>query len=158
MKLKESLVTRRQFLGGWLAGTGSLLAAYVFYPLLRFVLPQELEAAVTEVQLPLADYSLTPNSGKLFRFGRKPGLLVRTEQDEWLAFNAVCTHFECTVHYNPETRQIACPCHQGYYDVYGRNLKGPPPRPLERYDLQVAGAALIVTRPGAVTADKGKKV
>ncbi|OGW81214.1 MAG: hypothetical protein A3G33_05905 [Omnitrophica bacterium RIFCSPLOWO2_12_FULL_44_17] len=148
MKLTESLMTRREFIRGWMISMASFFAGSVFYPFFRFLTPREMDAGPSEIKLPLAECNLAPNTGKIFPFGRKPGLLIVTEQGEWIALNAVCTHFECTVHYDAVTRQIVCPCHQGFYDVYGKNIKGPPPRPLERYEITRDIAGLVISKPG----------
>ena len=42
---------------------------------------------------------LKPNSGKIFRFGSRPGLLIRTASGEYRAISATCTHLGCTVQY-----------------------------------------------------------
>ncbi len=55
------------------------------------------------------------------------------------AFNAICTHVDCTVQYRPEKNDIFCTCHNGVYDLKGRNVSGPPPRPLEEYEVTLRG-------------------
>ena len=35
---------------------------------------------------------LANDSGVLFKFGNRPGILLRTAAGEWRAFSAVCTH------------------------------------------------------------------
>ena len=67
-----------------------------------------------------------------FDFGGKPCLLILVEGQP-RALNAVCTHLECTVEYRPAQGDIFCNCHNGVYDLNGRNVSGPPPRPLEVY-------------------------
>jgi Rieske Fe-S protein len=46
------------------------------------------------------------------------------------AFSATCTHLGCQVHWDLDGRRFLCPCHGGAYDVDGRVIAGPPPRPL----------------------------
>ena len=58
---------------------------------------------------------------------------------ELRAFNAVCTHLECTVQFKAETSQIWCACHNGLYDLAGQVISGPPPRNLEQYIVNVRG-------------------
>ena len=82
----------------------------------------------------------------IFKFGSKPGLLVRTPDGELAAFSAVCTHLDCTVQYKTDTSQLWCACHNGMYDMGGRNISGPPPRPLELYDVHVKGEEIYVNR------------
>jgi Rieske Fe-S protein len=64
---------------------------------------------------------------------------VRTPDGELRAFNAVCTHLNCTVQYRADTSQIWCACHNGIYDLGGNVVSGPPPRPLEPYVVNLRG-------------------
>ena len=87
-----------------------------------------------------------PNSGMLFKFGSRPGLLIRTQEGELKAFTAVCTHLDCTVQYKADTSQIWCACHNGFYDLSGNVVSGPPPRPLERFVVNQRGEDVVVSR------------
>ena len=146
MKLNESLITRRNFLKYCLAGLGAFFIGQSAFPFLRYLMPLEKDAGPAEVKLPASEINLAPNSAKIFPFGRKPTLLIKTEAGEWICLSAVCTHFECTVHYDPSTRRIICPCHQGIYDIYGKNIGGPPPRPLKAYEVSVVPDGLLILR------------
>ncbi len=86
------------------------------------------------------------NSGKIFKFGSKPGIIIRTESGDLKAFSASCTHLDCIVQYDPESKLIICACHNGKYDLTGRNIAGPPPRPLEEFSVNVKGEEITVTR------------
>jgi Rieske Fe-S protein len=92
---------------------------------------------------------LSPNSGKTFRFGSRPALLVRLASGEYKSMSAVCTHLGCTVQYRPEKKQVWCACHNGCYDVNGKNVSGPPPRALDAYDVEVRGQEIYVSRKQA---------
>ncbi len=87
-----------------------------------------------------------PNSGRVFKFGNKPGLVVLTEDGEWRAFSAVCTHLNCTVQYQSAEKRIWCACHNGVFDLNGAVAGGPPPKPLEEYAVNVRGDEVVVTR------------
>jgi Rieske Fe-S protein len=50
------------------------------------------------------------------------------------------------VQYRAPDKVIWCACHNGFYDLEGRNVSGPPPRPLERYDVHLAGDDVVVER------------
>lgn len=89
---------------------------------------------------------LAPNSGKIFRFGNKSGILVRTPEGDYRAFSAVCTHLQCTVQYRQDFKHIWCACHNGHFDLTGRNIAGPPPRPLEEYRVEIRGEEVVVIR------------
>ena len=62
------------------------------------------------------------------------------------AISAVCTHLECIVQYRDDTKQIWCACHNGQYNLSGKNIGGPPPRPLEEYKVNTRGDDVVVTR------------
>jgi Rieske Fe-S protein len=67
-----------------------------------------------------------------------PCLLVHTADGELLAYSQKCTHLSCAVVPKLEEGVLHCPCHEGIFDLRtGRNLAGPPPRPLPRIELAV---------------------
>ena len=47
----------------------------------------------------------------------------------------VCTHMECNVAYRPEEKKFYCACHKGWFDETGKNIAGPPPKPLEFFEV-----------------------
>ena len=138
--------SRRRFVN-WLLGTsvGATLAATV-YPVFRFVIPPPVAEAPVNRVLAARLSELPPNSGKVFRFGARPGIIVRTATGEVRAFAATCTHLNCTVQYRPDFQHIWCACHNGHYDLNGRNIAGPPPRPLEQYDVNLRDGEIIVSK------------
>jgi cytochrome b6-f complex iron-sulfur subunit len=141
-------VTRRawaRYLLGAIVGS----VATLLYPIVRYVSPP-LESGVSASEALAGTVGeLMPNSGKTFRFGAKPALLVRLGNGEYRSMSAVCTHLGCTVQYKPESSQVWCACHNGCYDVNGRNVSGPPPRALDSYDVQVRGKEIYVSRKQA---------
>ena len=137
---------RRSFLN-YLLGTsiGATLIA-IFYPITRFLVPpQVIEAAQNSVVAGKVS-ELAVNSGKIFKFGSQPGILVRTASGEFKALSATCTHLDCIVQYRPDQKQIWCACHNGQYSLNGKNLGGPPPRPLEEYVVNVTGDDIHVSK------------
>jgi len=137
---------RRGFLDSLLgAGFVSTLVA-MSYPVWRFLIPPASGEPVTQSVVAAQASQVKPNSGMLFKFGSRPGLLVRTQEGELQAFNAVCTHLDCTVQYKADTSQIWCACHNGLYDLSGNVVSGPPPRPLERLVVNQRGEDVVVSR------------
>jgi Rieske Fe-S protein len=148
MKLECSLVTRRTFvntlLGGWLlaALSGGIFA------LLRFAFPT-LGKEPDFVILKPEDYLNIPaNSTKAFAWGGKLGLFFRKTDGGLMALKGVCSHMECNIAYKPEERKFYCSCHKGWFDENGKNIQGPPPKPLEIFVYTVEGDKLIVARKG----------
>jgi Rieske Fe-S protein len=67
-------------------------------------------------------------------------LLIRTEDGSLLAYSQSCTHLSCAVVPRIKEGVLHCPCHEGYFDLKtGRNIAGPPPRPLPRIELAIEG-------------------
>jgi len=140
-------VTRKRFID-WLVGTsaGGFLMA-IIYPVSRYIIPPEIpESAVGSVSLPFTVDDLASNTGRIFKFGSRPGLIIKTPGGELRAFSARCTHLDCTVQYREDISHIWCACHNGHYDLTGRNIQGPPPEPLPTYNVNVRGNQIVVSQ------------
>jgi len=138
---------RRHFVEMFL-GTGIVASLASFlYPVLRYLIPPPSAELSSDTVLAGKIGELKPNTGKIFRFGSRPALLVLTSDGKYHAMSGVCTHLGCTVQYRSDLHNVWCACHNGMYDLTGRNLSGPPPRPLEDYDVFVKGDEIYVQRP-----------
>jgi Rieske Fe-S protein len=130
---------RRTFLDAILAVGFVSTAAAIAYPVARFLVPPAGGEPATTSVVAAKAAALKPNSGFIFRFGEKPGIVVRTPDGDVRAFSAICTHLECTVQYVSDTSQLWCACHNGFYDLSGNVVSGPPPRGLEKFVVNVRG-------------------
>lgn len=91
----------------------------------------------------------------LFRYPteRDPCILIRPDEQTYVAYSQKCTHLSCAVYYARKKNRLECPCHEGYFSVRnGDVLQGPPPRPLPRVILERRGDQLV-----AVGMDLGKE-
>ncbi len=144
--------SRRDFLnlllgGGTLATLGAIL-----YPAFKYITPPASgEANVTQVKLPFkrSDIEADPKKAKTFKFGRDLGIILITDTGDLRALSARCTHLDCTVQNRPDLGILWCACHNGRYDYAGRNISGPPPRPLEQFAVNVVGEDIFVSREKA---------
>jgi len=127
---------------------GGLLATFVsfLYPVLRFLVPPAVPDLGGDEVVAGKTGEVKPNSGKIFRFGSRPGLLIMNSDGTYRAFSATCTHLGCTVQYREDLREIWCACHNGIYDLSGRNMSGPPPRPLDVFGVHLRGDEIVVSR------------
>ncbi|HJW95875.1 MAG TPA: ubiquinol-cytochrome c reductase iron-sulfur subunit [Thermoanaerobaculia bacterium] len=143
-------MNRRQMLN-WFLGTsiGALIAS-VIYPVLRYMTPPKItEASTNQIEAgEVNDPQLLERGYKIVRFGAEPVILVKAADNDFRAFSATCTHLDCIVGFQKEQTRIYCNCHGGCYDLQGRNVSGPPPRPLTPYKVNVvakgSGPGLIV--------------
>jgi Rieske Fe-S protein len=76
----------------------------------------------------------------LFRYPTEddPAILLRPTHEVVLGYSQRCTHLACVVYYEHDEQELICPCHGGHFDASdGRNVSGPPQRPLNRIDLEI---------------------
>ena len=143
----RQVLSRRAFLQCLLKGGFLALLGAAFYPIVRYLYPPAgSESSVSSVMAAKVG-DLAANAAKIFRFGNRPGILINTPQGELKAFSAVCTHLNCTVQYDRESSIIWCACHNGKFDLNGQVISGPPPRPLEPYQVNVRGEEIVVSKP-----------
>ena len=137
---------RRSFLD-WLLGLSAVgTAAAIVYPVVHFVFPPPRPKGRAKGAVLAARASELPaGSGKVFPLGTKPAILVHTPDGQWRAFSAKCTHLSCIVSYRDDMNMLWCPCHDGHFDLTGKNVGGPPPRPLLQYTVVLKGDEVYVT-------------
>lgn len=146
---KSQELDRRKFLDLLLSGSVIAVIGGLGYPLFRYLTPplQE-EAIVSTVNLGNVD-DFKINSGQIFRFGSKPGIIIRGSDSQFHAYFATCTHLDCIVQYDDQAESIWCACHNGRYDINGLNISGPPPRPLDPLQVNITGQSqeVVITLP-----------
>ena len=148
-KIKKSsgVVRQRRRVVEMLLGGGLLASVASFlYPILRYLVPPAVPDLGGDEVVAAKVGELKTNGSKIFRFGNRPALLLFSADGDYRALAATCTHLSCTVQYRSDLRQIWCACHNGLYDLSGRNVAGPPPRPLEAYQVHVRGDEIVVSR------------
>jgi Rieske Fe-S protein len=139
---------RRRFLSQAVMGFGMLFGLGTLgFRFMQFLLPTttdkqpETVLIGAETRIPLGD-AVPMDLG-----GHK--ILVLKTQDGVAAFSRRCTDLGCLVSWNKEREQFICPCHQGTFDKNGVNIAGPPPRPLDRFQIVKRGEQLYVNIAGA---------
>jgi len=96
------------------------------------------EAAANQVDAGRADDPELATTGfKIVPFGSEPVILVRPAEGELVAMSATCTHLDCIVEYRKDKNLLWCNCHGGNFDLTGRVVGGPPPKPLRPYKVHL---------------------
>ena len=159
-----SLVERRSFLRRMIAIVGAAFFAQVLLPLWRYLFPgmsrQPDRVEFTDDMLVQLN-ALKPGMCLRFKWGGVPGLALRARDGELRVFKGVCTHADCNVAWRSKTNDFFCACHEGRYDEFGKNIEGPPPRPLARLfvtsegNLETGITELTVWRNKSVQQKKG---
>jgi menaquinol-cytochrome c reductase iron-sulfur subunit len=65
-------------------------------------------------------------------------------QGGYAAFSTTCSHLGCRVRWADEERRYFCPCHNASFDEQGLVISGPPPRPLDRFEVKEEDGELLV--------------
>jgi cytochrome b6-f complex iron-sulfur subunit len=131
----EDEVARREFVRYLVVASGGFAAGSVGIALwssLRTVNVGEPQRIVELSKVP-------EGTAHLFRYptNADPAILVHLPGGELRAFSQKCTHLGCVVYYQPDSREMKCPCHEGLFDAGDGNvISGPPQRPLGRIEVK----------------------
>ncbi len=131
---------RRRFLLGlsW-AGFGISVASFLA-AVLRFVRPSVSGRPAMSAQVGFPDdYQL---GQVVYHRGQK--LFIVRDEKGFVSISARCTHLGCMVSWNKDHHMFLCPCHGGKFDADGRNVEGPPPRPLDLFAMRLDDNGLLV--------------
>ena len=138
----ENYVSRRQFAKFLVLGSAGMLVGNAWIAVKAARVERR-----TFLPVVVARADEVPVGGtKLFSYPSEddPCLLVRLEEDTWVAYDQKCTHLSCAVYFHAPSREIRCPCHEGHFAARdGRVLAGPPLRPLPRVVLERRGEDLV---------------
>jgi cytochrome b6-f complex iron-sulfur subunit len=128
--------TRRSFLDLLLSVSAVAWLGSVLYPVLRYLKPLSLPGPSGPVRLTRAEVAkVEVDKFAIIPVGRERLLVFEDPKGELRALDAKCTHEGCTVRYVARDALIWCACHNGRFDLEGRVLAGPPPRPLARHTV-----------------------
>ncbi|MDX1917755.1 MAG: Rieske (2Fe-2S) protein [Candidatus Caenarcaniphilales bacterium] len=140
---------RRNFMAALIGGASAAYAAGIGYVIFRY-LTSGIENPDANLPAKLkidAASTMTDNSGQIFKFGSKPGIIIKNAEGKFTAFTAICTHLGCTVSYQSDKDRIFCACHGGVYDPNtGKNISGPPPEPLKPFKVDVQSDGVYVEK------------
>ena len=134
---------RRRFLDWFLGTAVGALAGSILFPVLSYLRPPDVpEASTAEVEAGATnDPEFLDKGFKIVPFGPEPVIVVRVSAGEFRAMGATCTHLDCIVEFRSEQEVFHCNCHNGRFDLSGRVVSGPPPKPLTEYQVHVVRRA-----------------
>jgi menaquinol-cytochrome c reductase iron-sulfur subunit len=154
---RSPVLDRRNFVKIVTSALGSVMAALVGLPVIQYFISPALgqDGGDEWVSLgPLENYPFgTPT---LFNFtltqvngwersSQSYGVFVlREEGKDVVVFSDVCTHLSCRVNWDNEQGEFQCPCHAAFFDKYGSVVTGPPPRPLDRFEIKLEEGQLFI--------------
>lgn len=135
---------RRAFLDLLLTGGLAVWGTAMAVPTAFYLWPARSGSGrdVTVSAGPAKDFAV--GTAKMLQAEGRPVLVIRISEEVFRAFSPICTHLGCLVKWDAAARNILCPCHAGVFDAEGRNVSGPPPRPLDAYPVSVVGEDVVV--------------
>jgi Rieske Fe-S protein len=154
---EQNKLSRRDFMKTAIWGMGGLIGigygiaavAYVVGPALK---KQGTETWVrlgstskVELGVPtLYTFTIETQTGWITNTQEMSTYILTTDGRTYIAMSNVCTHLGCRVRWIADQEEFFCPCHNGVFDISGNVISGPPPRPLDRYDVKVENDQLYI--------------
>jgi Rieske Fe-S protein len=153
----ENRVNRREFLGITTLSIGGLISAMLGIPAVAYILGPALQRQAAQNWISLGSVNKveidTPSLFKA-KVERKAGWIVSEEElaafvltengRDFIAMSNICTHLGCRVRWIAERQQFLSPCHNGVFDKHGNVVSGPPPRPLDRYQVKIENDQIYI--------------
>ena len=153
----DNRLSRRGFLSLATFSLGGLISLIVGIPAISYIVSPARKKVeeINFIPLGAAD-RVTVGEPTLFRTKitqragwiideRELSYYVLTENNrEFVALSNICTHLGCRVRWVADEEKFFCPCHNGVFDKNGAVVSGPPPRPLDRYEVKEENGQLFV--------------
>ena len=154
---EEKQINRRGFLSVASIAIGGLISAGVGIPAVAYIIGPALSNDRENNWIRLGSTSKVElGTPTLFKANveRATGWVVEEDQlsayvltdtgRDFIAMSNICTHLGCRVRWIADSDQFYCPCHVGIFDREGNVVAGPPPRPLDRYEVKVEDDQLFI--------------
>ena len=90
------------------------------------------------------DHVTTIRDGWMETTSQKAVWAVKQPEGGVRVFSPICTHLGCGYRWDDADKKFLCPCHGSVFDVNGKVLGGPAPRPLDVLPSKVEGGRLLV--------------
>jgi Rieske Fe-S protein len=153
----EEKLSRRNILDLATWAIGGLIGIGFGIPAIAYVISPALKKPETQEWIRLgAVAKVEPGIPTLFKvtIKRQTGWIASDEEisvyvlttdgREFIAMSNVCTHLGCRVRWIVEQNEFFCPCHNGVFDQSGNVVSGPPPKPLDRYEIKIENDQLFI--------------
>ena len=168
----QKKINRREFLNlAWLASLGFLTLDIAGITYL-FAMPRFKEGEFGGV-FTAGKVSDLPQAGSAPENHPKVKLWLSNTENGVMANYKVCTHLGCLYNWNDQENKFICPCHGSQFQADGQYIRGPAPRSLDRFVVQIVaadGTVLAETDPSGdplpvpddpnakIQVDTGKKI
>jgi Rieske Fe-S protein len=156
-KSEESKFKREDFLKATIFGVGGLITVSLGVPAIAYVISPARKTNQSEEWIRVGSVSKvetgTPTLFKV-KIQRTTGWIVNEEElsfyvftdngRDYIVMSNICSHLGCRVRWIAEQEQFFCPCHNGVFDKEGNVVSGPPPKPLDRFEVKIENNDLYI--------------
>lgn len=149
-------ITRREFLEYSIWGLGCLIGAALLVPAAGYFLSPAWKKQEEDWILLGETGKITPGKPSKVEFvqRKKDGwMTIEEKRSAWVVtkdgkdftvFDPHCTHLGCPYRWDDAKGEFLCPCHNAVFNLEGKVVSGPPPRPLDQYQAKVEAGKLWV--------------
>lgn len=153
-------ISRSSFVKVVTAMIGTMISAVIGIPAIGYLISPALRAKQSEAWIilgPLGDIPV--GIPKPFNFTRSQVngwektvtshgvFVVRKDESQVMVLSNICTHLGCIVSWHPDRQHYVSPCHNGHFDILGKVVSGPPPRPLDEYVTKIENGIISIHYP-----------
>ncbi len=150
-------LSRRNFMQTAIWGIGGLIGIGFGVPAVAYVVGPSLKSQQTQTWMRLGPtskvelgtptlftFTIQTQTGWIENSEEISVYVLSTDGRTYIAMSNICTHLGCHIRWIADQNHFFCPCHNGVFDSSGNVVAGPPPRPLNRYDVKVENDQLFV--------------
>ncbi len=155
---EQAGISRRRFLSWGIGAIVAGVAAAIGWPAIRYALTPALahDKPTTAASLGSVDsfavdqpqnivYEASVVDGWYVQTERKAAWVVKKSDTSFDVFEPRCTHLGCAYRWEEDKHRFLCPCHDGVFDIDGKVVSGPPPRPLDKLGYTIQDGQLFIT-------------
>jgi Rieske Fe-S protein len=142
-------INRRDFVKLTSAAIGTVIGATIGLPAIGYLISPALRADGKDAWVPIGLLDDIPvGEPYAFSFTRTQvngwertatsygGFVLRKSEapKDMVILSSRCTHLSCQVNWHADSKSFICPCHDASFDINGKVINGPPPKPLDEYE------------------------
>lgn len=157
MDEQQTQISRRRFHAMTVWAVGGFISAAIALPAIAYIIDPALKSgkaqdwvrlgstSKVELGLPTLFKVTVEQQTGWIKNEQEISVYVLTDNGrDYAAMSNICTHLGCRVRWVADRNQFFCPCHNGQFDKEGLVVAGPPPRPLDRYEVKVESDQLFI--------------
>jgi menaquinol-cytochrome c reductase iron-sulfur subunit len=154
---EEIPLSRRSFMSMVIWAIGGIIGAVFGIPAIAYIVGPALKRDQQQDWIQLGPISKVElNTPTLFKttLKKQTGWIINEEEitvyiltengRDYVALSNICTHLGCRVRWIADDDEFFCPCHNAVFDKNGEVVTGPPPRPLDRYEVKIENDHIFV--------------